>query len=219
MRTLFLSVFVFVFFAKAEAQLHTSKSVSMNVDFDAGGHFTQYKASYQGVQQPTDSSGAGTTLFRLNPQIHIISWLSAGIDIRWGGYIENPDNAEAAGNRITTTSVFVRAYPVNKDKFSWYVGAGIGNSSLAIKRRTTLIIPILYEYRFRGLQSFLETGINAMATKNIGFNFNLGYMGTNMKLRKFVVNGEKQNISDWNNFLNTKGITFGLGLTFAFLNN
>lgn len=218
MKHLVLAITTLFFAYQSGAQLHTSKSISMNVDFDAGAHLAVYKANYNGVAQPTDSSGAGTTMFRINPQFHFLNWLSAGIDFRWGGYLENPDNAEAAGNSIRTTSLFVRAFPINKDKFSWYIGAGLGQGALEIKRRYTIFVPILAEYRFRGGQSFIETGINVMATKNIGFNFGLNYMGTNMKLRSYLINGESQNMSNWNNYMNTKGVTISLGLTFAFMN-
>jgi hypothetical protein len=203
--------------SSAYSQLHPSKSVSMNLNFDAGIHLALYKPEFNGVSFGTDSSAAGTTLVRLNPQFHILNWLSAGIDFRWGGYIEDPDNAEAAGNKIRTTSLFVRLIPVNKDKFAWYIGAGLGMNALHIRRRFG-IIPTLHEYRFSGGGSFIDTGINFMATKNLGFNFNLGYMGSNMKLRNYIINGSDQNISNWNNYMNTKGVTIGLGLTFAFMN-
>ena len=150
MKNLLRSLSFIALSSVAFGQAQDKGVISFSVGYDAGIHGTIYTSQYQNNSPTTpDTSAAGTQLFRLNAQYNIFKFLSAGLDFRTGSYIEDPENATAAGNKVSMYGLSLRLYPVNKDKFVWYVGANFGGSRLTINRVYTFIISVPAQYKFK----------------------------------------------------------------------
>lgn len=91
----FLLSSLFVF-----SQAHKKNTVSFNLNFDGAAHGTLAETYFNGTLIDQDTSAAATTMFRFDAQYNIIERVSVGIFYRKGKYIEDPDNAEAAGNKV-----------------------------------------------------------------------------------------------------------------------
>lgn len=205
--SLLLPVWVF-------SQSHTKGTLSFNANFDGGVHGTLAEVYFQNTLVDQDTSAAATTLFRLDAQYNVLQWLSAGVFFRTGKYIEDPDNAEAAGNKVTDFSLGIRAYAVNKDKFALYVGLYYGFSGLEINRVYSTI-PARYKWKGNNLSA--DFGFNWYFARNVGLNFSLGYSGHNFDLKEYYINNVSQNLTDWKHTFDTKGVHVNLGIAFHLL--
>lgn len=191
------------------SQSHSKGTLSFNASFDAGVHGTIAETRYQNTVVGQDTSGAATTMFRMDVQYNFIPRLSAGIFLRTGKYIEDPDNAEAAGNSVTDFSFGLRAYLVNKDKFAMYFGLYYGMSGLEINRIYGIVPE---QHVWKGSNLSADLGFNWYFAKNIGLNFSLGYSGHNFDLKEYYINNVSQNLTDWKHTFDTKGVHFNLGI-------
>lgn len=218
MRTLLFIAFAGII-SLSQAQGLNKGAISMNLGYDGGAHGTLYTSKYNGnsVGNP-DTSAAATSLFRLNAHYSIFKWLSAGFDYRGGKYIEDPDNAQAAGNKVSMMGLAFRLYPVNKDKFTWYVGTTLGASRLEINRIYTFVVSVPARFKLSAPHIGFETGFNWFFSQNVGMNFGLAYSSHNFLLKEYYLNGNKQDISNYENRLETKGIHLTIGLSLRFNN-
>lgn len=192
-------------------------SISFNLGYDAGAHLTLYDSEVDGNSvQETDTSGAVTSLVRFNAQYNVVHWFSVGLDVRGGSYLEDPENMEADGNTVNLFALSARFYPVNKPKFNWFIGTSIGRSNLEINRKTTIIVPLTFQYKFSSGHFGLETGFNWYFVKSFGVHFNLGYMGQQYVMNEYRFNNEVQDLGDMKNTLQTSGVNVGLGVSFYF---
>lgn len=196
-------------------QAQDQNIISFSAGYDAGIHGTLYTSQYQNNDPSSpDTSAAGTQMFKLNGQYNIFKFLSAGFDLGIGAYMEDPENASAAGNRISTYALSLRLYPVNKDKFVWYFGADIGGSRLTINRVITFIVAIPVQYKWKSPHYRFDTGFNWYFTDRIGMNFGIGYSTHNFLMTYYEIDGEEQDLTNWTNRLKTKGVHLNLGLAF-----
>ena len=193
------------------AQSHTKGTLSFNANFDGGVHGTLAEVYYQNTLVSQDTSAAATTLFRLDAQYNILQWLSAGMFFRTGKYIEDPDNAEAAGNKVNDFSLGIRAYAVNKDKFALYFGLYYGFSGLEINR---IYSGIPAQYKWKGNNLSADLGFNWYFARNVGLNFSIGYYGHAFDLKEYYINNVSQNLTDWKHTFDTKGAHVNLGVAF-----
>jgi hypothetical protein len=217
MKHLFLLFLLFASSSFLRAQAQNKGAFSFNLAYDAGVHGTLYTEEYKGnTDNNPDTSAAGTQMIRINAQYNILKWLSAGLDLRSGSYLEDPENATANGNKIRMFGLNLRLYPVNRDKFVWYFGTTLGSSKLEINRIYTFIISVPAQYKLKSPHFNLETGFNWYFLKNFGLNFGIGYSTQNYLLTEYYLNKEKQDLSDWNNTLKTAGIHVDFGLAFHF---
>lgn len=217
MNKLICTVLVTLSCIQVFSQAQNKGAFSFNLDYDAGVHGTLYTQEFKGNKvNQTDTSAAGTQLFRINAQYNILKWLSAGLDLRAGKYIEDPENATANGNKVSMWGLSIRLYPVNRNKFVWYLGATLGGSRLEINRIYTLLISVPERSLFKSPHLGLETGFNWYFARNFGMNFGLGFSSQNYKLTEYYFNNDKQDLSDWNNQLSTIGLHMNLGLAFHF---
>lgn len=217
MKKLLCSIFVILTSSTLFGQAQDKGEFSFNIDYDMGIHGTMYTSEYQGnADNDPDTSAAGTQMIRINAQYNILKWLSAGLDLRTGSYLEDPENATANGNKVNMWGVSLRLYPVNRDKFVWYLGTTLGGSRLEINRIYTFLIAIPAQYKFRSPHLGIETGFNWYFAKNFGLNFGFGYSSQNFEMTEYYLNGDKQDLADWNNHLVTKGVHTNIGLAFHF---
>ena len=213
MKILFATLFL-LFMINANTQSHNKNTVSVNLGFDGAAHGTVAEVYYNGTLVDQDTSAAATTLFRFDAHYNILPWLSAGILYRKGKYIEDPDNAEENGNKVSDFSFGIRAYGVNKDKFALYAGLYYGFSNLEINR---LYSGIPAQYKWKGNNFSADLGFNWYFAKMVGMNFSLGYSGHNFDLQEYSINNTPQNLTGWTHTFDTKGAHVVLGVCFKFL--
>lgn len=213
MKNSLLALFFFLPFL-VNSQAHKKGTISSSLGFDGAVHGTLAEVKYNGTLIDQDTSAAGTTLFRFDAQYNILKWLSAGIFFRTGKYIEDPDNAEANGNKVTDFSLGIRAYALNKDKFTLYFGAYFGTSNLQISR---IYSGIPADYKWNGNNFSADLGFNWYFAKNIGLNFALGYSGHNFLLKEYYINNNAQDLTNWEHTFITKGVHVNLGVAFHIL--
>ena len=197
-------------------QSHERGTFSFTLGYDAGVHGVAYNSEYNGNKLDQDTSAAGTRMGHLTASYNLFKFMSIGLDLRSGGYVEDPENATANGNRVSMTGINLRFYPVNREKFAWYIGPSFGISRLEINRIYTFIISIPAKYRYSAGHFGLETGFNWYFAKNFGMNFALGYSGQNYRMYYYSLNNEEQDLTNFDNTLQTIGIHMNLGLAFRF---
>ena len=196
------------------SQSHNKGTLSFNLGYDVGLHGTVSEYSYNGILIDQDTSAAGTKMVRFDVQYNMLKFLSLGLNYRGGSYIEDPDNAEANGNKVNMTSIGLRLYPVNKDKFTMYFGLNFGGSNLEINRIYTFFVSTKHRYIWRSPHFSADMGFNWYFAKNIGLNFALGYSGQNFNLEEYYIEGTRQDLTNQEHTFLTKGIHVNLGLAF-----
>lgn len=216
-KILFTITLLFSFSIIANSQSHSKNTLSFNLDYDLGIHGTVSEYYYQNVLIDQDTSAAGTQMVRFDVQYNILKFLSAGLTYRKGSYIEDPDNADADGNKVAIFSLGLRLYPVNKEKFALYFGLNFGSSNLEINRSYTFITTSRHRYLWNSPHFSTELGFNWYFAKGIGMNFNLGYSGHNFNLREYYINGTQQDLTNQKHTFLTKGVHIGIGLAIRLL--
>lgn len=213
MKTLFLFTFLLITNALVFGQSHQSGTFSMQLDYSLGAHLSVYESKYNGNTMDIDSSGVATSMVFLNGQFSVLDFLSVGAYFGLGSYIEDPENDAARGNKIRSFGVDFRAYAVNNDQFNWYFGTKLGYSALEINRSAFNGF-LKTQANFGSVQFAGFTGFNYYFGDFLGFNFELAYMKHNFLMNEYSVNGTSQNLSNFENRLDVKGIVFNLGLSF-----
>ena len=207
----FISVFSY-------SQSHTPRMFNLSFGYDGGVHGVRYDSKFDdgitSYENESDTTGAGTSMFRFDGHFNILKSLSIGFQYRGGQYIEDENNTQAAGNKINVVGLSARFYAINKEKFAMYIGGSLGISNLTINRQLTFIVAIPYVYEFSGSHYGLELGFNWYFSNNFGMNFGLGYAGHKYKMTDFSINGTAGDLTNFENILLTKGATLNLGATF-----
>lgn len=216
MKYLYLAILFIAASIFTNAQGLKKGNFSANIDYDATIYGVIYTSKYKGTTIQEDTTGTGTQMLRLNAQYSIFNRFSAGVDLRSGKYLENPENAEANGNSVSLWGLNLRFYPVNREKFNWYIGTTFGGSNLEINRRYTFIVTWTERYKFTSSHFALESGFNWYFAKNFGMNFGLGYCSQNYLMKEKYVNSDKQDLTDWDNRLKAGGMSISFGLAMRF---
>lgn len=196
------------------SQSHSKNTLSFNLGFDAGIHGTVSEYYYNSTLIDQDTSAAGTKMLRFDAQYNILKFLSLGLNYRGGSYIEDPDNASAAGNKVNMLALGLRLYPVNKDKFALYFGLNFGTSNLEINRIYTFFVSTKHRYVWKSPHFSADMGFNWYFAKNFGMNFSLGYSGQNFDLQEYYIDGTQQDLSNQKHTFLTKGVHVNIGLAF-----
>ena len=197
------------------AQSHSAGTLSFQADYSFGLHLSVYESKFNDVLIDEDSSGVATSMFDFSIQYSIFDFLSAGAYFGIGSYIEDPDNTEAQGNSILSFGADVRANLVNKFQFNWYLGGRLGYSALEINRKTLNGFVDL-RANYSSPQTGLFSGINYYFNDYIGLNVELGYANHNFLMNEYHINDNSQDLSNFENRLDVKGIILKLGLSFKF---
>lgn len=212
-KLLLFSFLCVLFVSTANAQSHQKGTLSFQLGFDAGAHGVKYESKYDGVVIDDDTSGAATTMLYFSTHYNFAKWFSAGFNLSRGSYLEDPDNAEADGNTLGIFAFDFRFYPINKENFNWFAGLELGASNLEINRKYIFIIPFNTSYTYASGHSELYTGINWYFGKIVGINTRLGYSRHNFLMTDYKINGDNQDLDDFDNTLMTRGLHFRIGLS------
>lgn len=203
---------------KADAQSHDKGTVSFQLNLDLGAHGTNYTATYKGTQIENKDDGAATVLMMINASYNPVKFLSIGINTGFGSYLEDPENAEADGNRNRRFGLDVKTYYLNNDRFNMFLGAQAGASGLEINRKTVIVAPIYSTQQYKYTSPFFDvhTGFNWYFAKFIGMNMQLGYSAHNFKMKKATISGTQIDLTDYENRLKTRGIRMQVGASIKF---
>ena len=207
----FISVFSY-------SQSHTPRMFNLSFGFDGGIHGVQHTEKFDdgilSTENISDTTGARTNMLRFDGHFNITKSLSIGVQYRNGQYLEDIENIQADGNKITVVGLSARFYAVNKEKFALYLGGSLGRSNLTINRQFIFIVPISWAFKYSGSHYGLELGFNWYFSNNFGLNFGLGYAGQKYKMTDFSINGKAEDLTNYENELLTKGATINIGATF-----
>ncbi|MEZ5012915.1 MAG: hypothetical protein R2794_01360 [Chitinophagales bacterium] len=195
-----------------------SGSFSIQAGFDGAIHGTYAESKFNGAVIDHDSSAAATSMFASSIQYHILPWLSAGLGFDYGAYIEDPEDAEANGNRISTFCVDARVYAVNHEHFNLYFGVQGGATFLKIDRLYVLFPPVSSEfmYHYSGSHFGAFTGFNWYLFKQVGLFTQIHYSNHGFDLKRYTINGTEQDLGQSEVTLDTFGVGIRLGLAIAF---
>lgn len=195
------------------AQSHKAGTLSLQGDYEMGFMGTYSETESNGNVIAKDTSAAVLTSFGLGVHYSLAEFISAGVYGQYGSYIENEENVTSSGNQFLSFGAAVRAYPLNKDNFNWYVGGRVGLSSLAINRQVTIFIPIDFDYKYAAPEYMAETGINWYFLNFLGVNLNVNYQYRKLELKEYSINGTTQDMNNMSNFLKTSGLGFSAGVS------
>jgi hypothetical protein len=215
MKKILILVGLSLCFIDVSAQSHKPGTLTFQVNYDGAGHATNYTSRYRGIELSNENDFAGTSMLNIGAHYNVFKFLSLGADFGTGSYIENPENAEADGNKVRIFAFDMRFYLSNKDKFNFYIGPRLGATSLEINRRNVAgnIIVARQSYKYNSPHLGIYTGFNWYLTNFLGLNTQIGYTNHKLKMKSFELNGVSQNLTDFENILTTNGVHLQLGLT------
>lgn len=214
-----LSLLIFIY-VKPEAivQSHEKGTLSFQTNFDLGVHATHYTNTYKGALLESKDDGAATALVMINASYNPLQFLSVGINTGFGSYLEDPDNAEADGNRYRRLGLDIKAYYLNHDKFNMFMGMQIGASGLEINRKVPLIGSLYSTQKYKYSAPYLDihSGFNWYFANHLGLNMQAGYSLHSFKLKEAYLSGNKWDLNNYDVQLGTRGIRLQLGASIKF---
>ncbi len=193
------------------AAQHQAGTLSCQLGYDGAVHATKYQSYYSGVQLENDTSAAATQMFAVTVEYNILNWLSSGLTLNSGSYIEDPEDAEANGNSVWFLSLDTRAYPLNHEKFNMYLGFDVGLTRLEINRINSFTADDL-QYHYSGPHIGAFAGFNWYLFNVAGIFFQMGYAQHNFQLDDYAVNTIPQNLTGYSADLTTYGVDVRIGV-------
>jgi hypothetical protein len=212
MKNLFLFTFS-IFSLSVFAQSHKAGTLSLQGDYEIGILGTSSETKFNETVVDQDTSSAFTNGFAFAMHYSLVEFISAGVYGNFGSYVENEDNVVSNGNQFISFGAGARLYPINNDKFNWYLGGKFGYCGLEINRQTTIIVPFNFDYKYGSTEVLAETGFNWYFANFLGVNFNLNYQWRNLDLKEYSINGSEQNMDNMTSVLKTRGVGVSAGVS------
>ena len=197
-----------------KAQSLESGTLSFQVGYDAMIHGTASETTFFGVVIDRDTSGAITSMFNADAQYSFAPWFSAGVAFNIGSYLEDTADQSNDGNHVSIIAFDARLYPVNNDKFNWYLGGSAGLTNLEINKKDALTPGVNYQYKYKSPALGLFTGFNWYFFDVAGVFLQFEYSQQNFDLKSFSIDGAEQDLSQTTQSLITKGGGIRLGVNF-----
>lgn len=162
-----------------------------------------------------DTSGAATKQLHIGVRYELHHRIALGLDFRRGRYIYDPeeDNSGKA-NSFGMFGLSAEFNIVSRPQFRWNVSLGYHGAGLTI---TEPLFEGVQEYKgtthWRGGGMTIQTGIIAYIAKSpFGLTFDIGYDGNSFDLHEYTIDGEKQNLDDWDVSLTAQGVLIQAGI-------
>ncbi|HLP10986.1 MAG TPA: hypothetical protein VK177_03580 [Flavobacteriales bacterium] len=201
----------------AQSQSNVPGRFSLSTGFDVGVHGVVSELTYQGTLSDQDTTGAGTKQFTFNAHYGIAKWFSAGLGFKNGYYLESVEENKSKQNKIGQFYVDTRFYFLNKDKINLYAGFSLGATKLDVHRETNYGLFIITEdYQLSSGYSRFQFGLNWWIGNKVGFWMNMEGNKHNFKLNSFSLNGDAQNLDDWDFTMRTAGFQTSFGVCIKF---
>ncbi|MFN3918219.1 MAG: hypothetical protein ACK4K0_10800 [Flavobacteriales bacterium] len=158
----------------------------------------------------TDTSGAVTSHFPIELKYGLGDRFSIGLYGRFGRYLYDTADVKAKENKFSAFGIATEFYAVNKEKWNLYFNLGFHTVNLMVIEKPNPLVTTEGKYKGTGIKAGI--GTNIMLFKPVALNFNLGYDGNNLNLKEYYVNQNKQDLSNIDVNLVTKGVRYGIGL-------
>lgn len=197
---------------RLHAQALESGTLGFQIGYDAAVHGSVTRTEVKGIPA-VDTGGALTQMFNIGVQYNFASWFSAGVSFDYGSYVEDTADAGADGNTFNTFSFDARLYPVNKDKFNWYVGGQGGYTNLFINRIDP-VTTLDASYKYASPHLGLFTGFNWYIFNVAGVFFQVDYSSHNFTLKELTLANVVQDLTYIEQTLDTKGVGVRVGVAF-----
>lgn len=199
-----------IFGAGVYAQSHKAGTLSLQGNYEMGFMGTYSETKFDETVIGKDTSAALVSSFHLGVHYSLVEFLSLGFYGQLGSYVESEENIESSGNRFLCFGAALRAYPLNKDNFNWYIGGRAGFSSLGINRQTGVFTE---DYVYSSPEFVGETGFNWYPMNFLGVNFGLNYQYRKYDLKEYRINNNALDLSNISNYLKASGLGVSLGLS------
>lgn len=164
----------------------------------------------------TEEDGAATVHVPLELRYGITNRFNAGLDIKFGSYLYDPDSAKGKSNRFLVIGPHAEFNLIAKENFRWYLGAGFNWAALELQEDKNEIISTRYISKYAGGGVRLNSGILWFFTHPLGLHFNIAFDSHAFKLKNYSVNGNEVSLDDIEGKLTVKGADIVLGLVFRF---
>ena len=202
--------------ASVVAQSNDFGILNFQLGYEFGAHGIEHHISQDGNLLEGLSQDAITSTANFNFNAGLTKWLSAGVALQYGNFVESPANPQNTGNSITNAYIELRGYIGNTDNFNWYFGGAFGISSLKLERiayypQQFTSQTITTTYHSPHLSAI--NGFNWYFSKYIGMNFNILFSTYNFKLEDYSIDGESQAMQNYESDINTIGLHLRIGLS------
>ncbi len=160
-----------------------------------------------------DSSVTLTNIIPIEMIIGLSDNVGFGFNYTYGVYIEDSLQAETRENIIHSFGVSTDFYFVNKQKFKMYFAAIVNYNFLTLFHHTPLLSN---EYLYTGFGAGFGLGTHIHLFRFLTLNGKFGYDGRNMNLYEWKINGNEQNLTNYDVRLRNHGVHLIVGLSFVF---
>lgn len=164
----------------------------------------------------TEEDGAATVHVPLEFRYGITDRFNAGLDVKFGSYLYDPDSAEGKSNRFFVIGPHAEFNIIAKENFRWYLGAGFNMAALELQEDRDEVISTRYISKYAGAGVRINTGILWFFADPIGLHFNMAFDSHAFKLKNYSVNGNEVDLDNVEGKLTVKGADMVLGLVFRF---
>jgi hypothetical protein len=164
----------------------------------------------------TEEDGAATVHMPIELRYGFSNRFHAGLDIKFGSYLYDPDSAEGKSNRFFVMGPHAEFNLTAKENFRWYIGAGFNMAALELQEDRDEVIPTTYISNYTGAGVRINTGLLWFFADPVGLHFNLAFDSHAFKLKKYSVNGNEVDLENIEGKLHVKGGDMVLGLVFRF---
>lgn len=208
----FALAFSFFIIKSLFAQGHQSGTLSFQLGYDFGVHGTYYTSQFLGLPIEADSSAAITSMFTVGAQYNMLNWLSGGLSIVYGSYLEDTAEVNNNGNNVGNVSIDLRLYPLNGEKFNLYIGPELGYSFLEIRKLNPSLGNIEEVSNYKGGHFGVNAGFNWYIFTFAGIFAQLEYTKNNFTLKEYTIDGDPFDLTNFDATLDTfsGGIRFGI---------
>jgi hypothetical protein len=199
--------------APAHAQVNDKGTIHASIGIALGAHATEYEQTFRVFGVPFTSKekdGAATVTVPIELGVGITKGFSLGLYLEPGAYL---DSSATESNAIASFGLQPRFYLVNKDRFAWVASLQLGLTSLRIDRNEP---GVQSSARYAGGQFGLGTGAIFQFSDLVGLQVFLRYMGNNLPLRDYELNGQSLSLNDFDATLRTSGVLLQTSLAFRF---
>jgi len=164
-------------------------------------------------------SAAFSTGAKVNLLYNVKESFSVGLHFASNKFKTDPDTtANFANANNTIIAILFNYHLVDKKKFNFYLGSGLGVSQLKYERQQT--DGTTGEITMEGPSLMLNAGMRFYFIKNLGLFFQPGFVVNPYRISSFTINGQEQdtignyNVDDVTFALRGVNVSLGLSLRF-----
>lgn len=213
-------LFLILFLAVVVVQAQRDKEFQIRGGFGFAVYGTTSEFTFTGFDPDVvlkDEDGAATVHLPLEFRYEFSRRFNAGLDIKFGSYLYDPDSSEGKSNRFFAIGLAVEYNFISNDNFRWYAGLGVNSSVLNLEEDYTLFGNYIHQEAFYdGPGVRINTGIMWFFAGPLGLNANVGFDSHNFKLDELHQNGQQIDLDDTEATLSVKGVDITLGLALRF---